>query len=606
MLLRHLLRLALLAAVGVAWAADPEPYTVVLPKTGDAALDQILADSSTLASLRENAPVGPFALVARAQGDVERFAAALDSNGYYKAKVQLRIAGRALDDPGLLEALERAPADPPAEITVTVDLGPLFHLRKVEVQGDVPETALAKLEVKPGAPALAQAVLAGREQLLNAVLNEGHALAKVDLPMALLAPEADALDVIYKVQAGPRVELGQIALQGLQDVNEDYVRRRLLVAYGDPYHPDTLEKARQDLTTVGVFSTVRVTNAGAVDAQGRLPMTFELTERPRHSTSLGAAFSTDVGGSMSTTWQHRNLFGNAEQLNLTLGVTQLGGNSTTGIGYKALVGFIKPDFYERDQSLQANVGFVKQRLIAYDQKAATADIALSRKFADHWSGSVGLAFEQSQITQQGVTRNYTLFSVPLSVKYDSSNSLLDPTQGVRANASLTPVLPLAGDSSSPFVLIQASGSTYLDLAEPGQSVLALRGTVGLAEGASQFGLPPDKRFYAGGSATVRGFRFQSIGPLFPNNDPQGGTAMAAGTVEFRQRFWENYGVVAFADAGQVNVGGVPFTGIWRLGAGVGARYYTGFGPIRLDIAVPVTQQDGSSAFEAYIGLGQAF
>jgi translocation and assembly module TamA len=161
------------------------------------------------------------------------------------------------------------------------------------------------------------------------------------------------------------------------------------------------------------------------------------------------------------------------------------------------------------------------------------------------------------------------------------------------------------------VLAQVSGSTYLDLAdfdlaESGRSVLALRGTTGLAGGAGQFDLPPDKRFYAGGSATVRGYKYQSIGPSFANNKPQGGTAMAAGTVEFRQRILDSYGAVAFADIGQVNAGGAPFTGTWHMGVGVGARYYTSFGPLRLDVALPVNKQDGSGSFEVYIGLGQAF
>jgi translocation and assembly module TamA len=194
----------------------------------------------------------------------------------------------------------------------------------------------------------------------------------------------------------------------------------------------------------------------------------------------------------------------------------------------------------------------------------------------------------------------------LTVKYDSSNNLLDPTQGIRASASLTPVQPLAGKSTSTFVIFQITGSTYFDLGEPGRSVLALRGTLGDVRGASQFDLPPDKRFYAGGSATVRGYKYQSIGPQFPDEKPQGGVSMSAATVEFRQRILDSYGAVAFADAGQVNASGAPFVGTWRAGVGVGARYYTGFGPIRLDVAVPVNKQPGGGSFEVYIGLGQAF
>lgn len=589
-----------------AHAADPQPYAVTLSETGDAGLDRVLADSSTLLSLRESAPVGPFALVARAQEDVRRFTAALESQGFYQAKIGLRVAGRALDDPELYALLERAPAQPPVEVAVAVEPGPLFRLRKLEIVGDVPERVRAKLNLVPGDAALAAEVLAGRERLLEGLRGQGHALARVEAPVATLVPEAEALDVVYRVEAGPSVDLGPVTVQGLQRMDADFVRRRLLVAEGEPFDPQAIEQARQDLAKLGVFATVRARPAEAVDGQGRLPLAFEVVERPRHATSLGAAWSTDLGGSLSSTWQHRNLLGEAEQVNLSAAVTQIGGNSTTGIGYKAGLGFAKPDFLQRGQSLLANVGGVKQSLDAYDQKSFTFDASLQRKFADYWSASLGLAFEQSRITQQGVTHDYTLASLPATLKYDSTGNLLDPVSGVRAAVSVTPVHPLAGATSGTFVLMQASASAYWDLAGAGRSVLALRGTVGDAEGAGQFDLPPDKRFYAGGSATVRGYKYQSIGPSFPDGSPQGGTALAAGTVELRQRILDSYGAVVFADLGQVNADGLPFTGTWRLGAGLGARYYTGFGPLRLDVALPVNKQPGSGSFEVYIGLGQAF
>ena len=137
-------------------------------------------------------------------------------------------------------------------------------------------------------------------------------------------------------------------------------------------------------------------------------------------------------------------------------------------------------------------------------------------------------------------------------------------------------------------------------------MLALRGLIGERGGANQFDLPPDKRFYAGGSATVRGYKYQSVGPQFPDRNPQGGTAVTAGTVEFRQRILGNYGVAVFADAGQVTANGPPFAGSWHVGVGAGARYYTPIGPIRLDVAFPLNRQPGGDSFELYIGIGQAF
>jgi len=319
---------------------------------------------------------------------------------------------------------------------------------------------------------------------------------------------------------------------------------------------------------------------------------------------LGVAYSTDLGINLNAGWHHRDLFGNAEQLNLTA-TAQLGGNDVTRPGYQFGAQFIKPDFLARDQALEFDLGAVKQSRQAYDQRALTEKAALNRKVSPHWTISAGLSGEQEEITQEGVQRHYNLVGLPLTAKFDSTTSLLDPTSGVRASVSVTPTGALSAQDFG-FVIMQAGGSTYLDFGTQGRSVLALHGLLGSVPGIGVFGLPPDQRFYAGGSATVRGYRYQSIGPHFSDNRPTGGTAIAAGSVEFRQRVLDKYGLVAFLDTGQVTAHGAPLSSEWRVGAGVGFRYYTPIGPIRLDIAMPLNRQPGGDAFELYIGIGQAF
>jgi translocation and assembly module TamA len=157
-----------------------------------------------------------------------------------------------------------------------------------------------------------------------------------------------------------------------------------------------------------------------------------------------------------------------------------------------------------------------------------------------------------------------------------------------------------------FVIAQLSGSAYFDLAQPGRTVLALRGVTGVISGADRFDVPPDQRFYAGGSGTVRGYRYQSLGPQFARNKPQGGQSLAAATVELRQRIGEDFGAAFFADAGQVGTDSGPFSGRFRIGLGVGVRYYTAIGPIRVDVAAPLNRPRGGDIGQFYVGLGQAF
>jgi translocation and assembly module TamA len=387
-------------------------------------------------------------------------------------------------------------------------------------------------------------------------------------------------------------------------MHEDFVRRRLLIHEGEQFSPAALDEARQDLMGLGVFSMVRMEPAGQLDPQGNLPITVDVTERKLHAVDMGVAYSTDLGVNVNAGWHDRNLFGNAEQLNLT-GAVDLGGSAVTKPGYRFGAQFIKPDFLERDQQLELDLTALKQSLKAYDQTALIEQALISRKFSPHWTGSVGLLGEQERVTQEGVSTRYNLLGVPIVARYDSTNSQLDPTTGIRVSIGVTPTQSL-GNPGATFFVMQASGSTYIDLTDGGRSVVALRGLVGKVSGAGVFSLPPDQRFYAGGTSTVRGYRYQSVGPHFPDNNPTGGTAISAGTIELRQRILSSYGVVAFVDAGQVTANGAPFTGSWRVGAGVGFRYYTSIGPIRADIAFPLNKQPGGDAFELYLGLGQAF
>lgn len=587
-------------------AADPQPYTVKILPTKNAELDQLLTSASALISLNETAPVGAFALISRAKADVDRFSTALKSLGYYQGQVQIRIADRPLDDPGLFDTIDFSPAKPELPIVVSIETGPLFHLRHIDLQGELPEQAKQWLGLSSGAPAIAAKVLVARENLLASLLNAGYALAKVDEPIATLVAGENAIDVTYKVSAGKVAHLGAISVSGLDKLKEPYARQKLDIAKGDAFTPSGVESSRQNLLATGVFANVRSQVAEHLDPQGQLPINFIVDERKRHSTNLGAAYSTDLGATFSTLWQHHNLLGNAEQLNLSAGMTQLGGNSTTGIGYQFSVQFIKPDFFRLNQQLKTGIAAVRQNLDAYQQQSLQAEWGVLRTINKLWTGGLSLSVEQTNISQENTTRDYTLISTPLSLKYDSTDNLLNPSTGRILRMSITPIQPLAGFNVDTFAIFQVSGSSYLDLSHSGSSILAVRAMLGDIEGADRFDLPPDKRFYAGGSTTVRGFQYQSIGSQFASGNPEGGKAMVTGSVELRQKVYGNYGMAMFADAGQVSSDTLLLQGAWRVGAGVGARYYTGFGPLRVDVAFPVNAQSNSGSFELYIGLGQAF
>jgi translocation and assembly module TamA len=269
--------------------------------------------------------------------------------------------------------------------------------------------------------------------------------------------------------------------------------------------------------------------------------------------------------------------------------------------------------------LQFSLGALKQSLQAYDQRARNSTVTLTRKLSSVWSVSIGGETTGEQIVQNLVALNYVLLALPMTVSYDSTqlaSPLEDPVHGIRGSLSIKPTLAI-GHPDARYLINQINVATYFDLShllptEPGRTVLALRAFAGIADGAGEYSLPPDQRFYAGGSGTVRGYQYQSVGPKFPPGTPAaglpiGGTAMSDGSVELRQRFGSNFGGVVFMDAGQVSASLKAVPDEFSIGAGAGMRYYTSIGPIRFDIAVPVSRKlPKQDAFEFYIGLGQAF
>jgi len=625
------LLLCALFACCAARASDPQAYKVQLAPVGNDDIDQTLKATSDLISLRASARVSPFGLIARARSDTDRLKTALESFGYYQSLVVVHINGKLLTDPSLGDTLTALPKGSTAQVAVSFTLGTLYHLRRIDIDadGEVPLDARETLGLKSGQPAVASAVLAGGSRLLSALQEQGYAFAQVDSPVAYEAADAPVLDLSFHVVAGRKVNVGEIRIEGLKRVHELLVRRRLLLHTGDSYKPSTIEAARRDLLALNVFGQVSVQIGATADESGGVPITFKIVERLRHAIALSAAYSSDLGGSGGATWTDRNVFGNAEQLTFAASVINLGGSDTTGTGYDTSVKYLIPDFLHRNQSLQFAITATKQQLLAYDQTAKTASVTLSRKLSNVWSVSGGLSttvetiIQDTSVTTDKTTGqivpvpqtfNYTLLALPLSLNYDSTNlptPLDDPRHGFRGSLSVTPTLAI-GHPNATFLITQFKVATYFDLNNllpiaPGRSVLAARALAGIAEGAGELSLPPDQRFYAGGTSTIRGYGYQLVGPEFPQTDiPVGGTAITAGGLEFRQRFYSSWGAVAFVDAGQVSASLKPLHSDVRVGAGAGIRYYTGIGPIRFDIAVPVGRRPGEDSFEVYIGLGQAF
>ncbi len=590
-------------------AAEPAvPYEVEITGVEDSTLRDLLRDTSTLVALKGDPPPSVLGLERRADDDRGRLETALRSAGHYDARLNITVDAERV----------------PARVTVAVEPGPLYRLRSVTIRGEddrplpAPPLTPAELGLRAGEPARAPQVVEAQGALLRRLAERAHPFARIAERRVVVDHADRGMDVTFTVDPGPAVRFGESRIEGLEDVNEALVRGRLPWSPGQPYDPALLDKARQQIAQLDVFDTVSVRLAEQPGPDGVTPVTVSLVERLPRFLGAGAFYSSTDGLGGSAYWGHRNLFGGAERLRLGLEVGRIGSNTGSDensrrgndLGLPDLrfsANFRKPDFLALRQSLVLDFQVAADQPPAYDRVATLLSGTLERQVTDQFKISYGVSGERGRVRTNLREYQTGLVGVPLGAAWDGSDNLLNPTRGQRASVQVTPWFPVGGDTNTAFTSVLLNGSIYRDLSGDGRYVAAGRLGLGATVGASLDEVPPDHRFYAGGGGSVRGFGFQKAGPRDPFGDPTGGLSLFEAGVELRVKVTDTIGLVPFVDAGTVYDRAFPdFSQPLRVGAGLGGRYYTGFGPLRVDVGFPLNPESGDARWQLYISLGQAF
>lgn len=565
-------------------------YEVTFEGVEDSAIRSLLERSSQLVSLAGRPPLTQAGLVRRIEGDQERFRAVLRSEGYYDPLIKYQIDDQV----------------DPNTITIIVDSGPVYRLLSYDVtfQGDPSDSAgepppLSELGLRLDERARAADVVNAQQRLLDALADEAHPLARVDDREVIINHDERSMRVTVRLDPGPIARFGAVTLEGLETVEEAYVRRLIPWREGDLYDQRKVDAFRRKLVKTGIFSTVIIDRPEQLDADGTLPMTVQLIEGKQRSIGAGAKYYTSEGPAAEFFWEHRNLRGENEDLRVTLEVGMIRQQGT--------IDFTRPDWGRPDQDLLAEVQATRQTTDAFDEIGASTAVKVRRPLSETWIGSLGASLEWSQLEDENGTNTSTLVGAPIELYRDATDSLLDPREGMRLRLEATPYAGWFKESAL-FVSSAATISGYQPLDSEKRFVLAGRGKVGSIFGESRENIPANKRFYAGGGESIRGYQFQKVGPLDESNDPLGGRSVVELNAEFRARVWGNFGLVPFIDGGNVYTPVYPdFSEELRWAAGIGARYLTVIGPLRFDIAFPLNPpRELDDPFQFYISLGQAF
>lgn len=603
---------------------DGVPYTVKFEIPDDSAATQ-LEQVSDLERLRRQLPSGAIGLVARANADKSRLISGLEALGYYDGRVDILLAGDPLDSSRVTAGIEAARRSGPVPVTVIVKPGPRyvfgrFALVDANTRRPLPSPDWAKIGLVAGDPALSSTVLSAESAIVGQFRNQGYAMARVPGRQATVDHATRTMDLVFYVDPGRLATFGPVTVSGTDRLNPDFITERVPFKEGEVFSPEAVARMRRELSAYDVFNSVRIVEADHLNPDGSLPIEIQVSERLPRFVGFGAKYSTTEGPAANVYWGHRNLFGGAERLRLEAQVSGSDVDTINGrsrartvdkLGYKIGATFLKPGIFTVKDDLIAEAAALREIAKTYTRQGFIGSIGVKRTFSDELWGQIGLDLERAKYTAPTNTSYtnsgwYTLVGVPVQLNYDNTGDKLNPTRGVRVAAKVTPYPSFLG-STVDMTKVDVTLSGYLPLDSDARYVLAGRTRVGSIFGAGMDDIPPPHRFFAGGGGSVRGYDYQSLGPKDSAGIVVGGRSLFEASAEVRAKITDTIGVVAFADAGMAFASSTPkFDESLRYSAGLGLRYYTGIGPIRLDVARGLNREKGDPPYGIYISLGQAF
>ncbi len=583
-------------AAGPAGAAEPKAQI-------DGQLDPDLRTAVLRAIGDTDRPIdNRFEARRRARDAAEDAIAVLRSEGYYAYVVEPDVGE----------------GDAPRPI-VRITPGPRFVLgqAKIDWVGTPPDPAAAAasqlaLAFAPGAPGRAAEVVSAEGRAVAALQKLGYADAKAEPRQVVVDHATHTVDPDYRLNSG-----GVAHLDGIKATTNGKTRLTWLNTLapwkkGEPYKPQDVAELERRLIDTGVFDSVTVALAplDQVTPDGLRPVVVSLSERKPHTIEVGASYGTTEGVGADVKWTRYNLLGRADTFSLLARASKIDSRLQADLSL--------PHWRMAQQTLATSAAIYRAETPAYDSEGVKLSADVTRRWGQNavfgfagtyftWGGSLDLARSQEIVpgTLTSLGRDVATLAGLFDVSLDRSSDPLDPRSGWRLTARAEPTVE-TGTTTVPYLKLTGQLTGYLPFDKAGDTVLAARLKLGSILNGTIGQIPAPQRFYAGGGGSVRGFGYQEVGPRLANNTPEGGLSLFETSLELRHRVSQNWGVVAFIDAGTLAPGSAPTFADASLGAGFGVRYNLGFGPLRVDLATPVTGRHGQAPVQIYVSIGQAF
>jgi translocation and assembly module TamA len=576
-------------------AFDAVDFTV---SGGDKDLAKSLRAASGLAGAAKDKPA--LDLFADARAEYGRLLGALYDTGHYGPVIHVLVDGR--------EASSIAPLDAPTairHISVTVDPGPAFVFSRAEVAPLAYRTKLPE-EFAVGQPAGSGVVKAAVQAGVDGWRSKGNAKVAVK-SQNLTADHANStLSAQVALTPGPVLRFGNLTVHGAKRMRVARVQQIAGLPTGKTFDPAEEARALERLRRSGVFTSVTFTEDDQITAPDALGITADLVEARRHRYTFGAAFATNEGLGINGSWLDRNLAGGGERLEITGALTNIGAYNS-GLDYALGVTLDRPATPDADTTLNVFAKIAHPDEVDYTADTFSTGFGFSHYFSSSLTGRIALSYNFSKGQDASGDFLFRTLDLPMGLTWDRRDSTTDPTRNFYIDLNAKPFSGFGESGTGTRFAFDARG--YKAVGAKNGVVFAARVQGGAIVGASVLQTTPTDLFYSGGAGTVRGQPYQSLGATVNDNGTLvdlGGTTFAAASLEARVRVTQTIGLVGFVDAGAVGLGSLtgPNSG-WQAGAGIGARYATAVGPIRVDLAMPIHDNVGNG-LQIYVGLGQAF
>ena len=417
-------------------------------------------------------------------------------------------------------------------------------------------------------------------------------------------PDASVIDITYDIEIGPEAYIHSYQFQGLTSVKESYLRKIMTLKPNTCYRASVIQQSIIELQETNLFNSIDIQLPETPNADGQLDIILEVEERPHRTLSTGLSFSSEekAGVGIELGWQHRNFWGQAEHFTSKI--------LSNGLGWEWNNSLKKPHFLHPRQSLSLGQALGQEDTFAYDSDFFSVSAALNRAFFKNWLGTIGIEYKFTAIEEED--SEFNIIKLPMSISHDTRKDLLNPKQGHHIGLQWTPYWA----EEETFESLIATAQFYFPFPLWKSSTIATRLSAGTITGSTKENVPVTDRFYTGGGGSVRGYPYQSLGPQSEDNTPEGALNYIESAIEWRFPLYQNIGAVLFADGGYSydsknnnidNNNNEPNEMYW--GGGVGLRYYTDFGPIRFDIASPISdteELDIEDKVQLYFSIGQSF